>query len=263
MPSVKLPNGAVHYTESGEGVPVVLLHANPGDSRDYDGVISELSKSYRVLALDWPGYGKSDIPINPESISLSLFDQTLREFLSALSLPSVFLVGNSLGGNVSVRLAVESPELVRGLVLVSPGGFTRHNFATRFFCKVQGSRFSLSPRRWASTYLKQRSDTTAAMLQRAAGEQARPERIALNRAVWRAFTQPAHDLRESAKLITAPTMLLFGEHDPAIPAKRDGKIAEELMPGARVAVLPCGHVAFAEVPDKFLDQVVPFLAENA
>lgn len=263
MPSIRLRLGTVHYTDQGEGIPVVLLHANPGDSRDFDGVIAELSKSYRVLALDWPGYGRSDIPPNPGSISLSVFDQALREFLSALDLPPVFLIGNSLGGNVSARLAIESPELVRGLVLVSPGGFTPHNLITRLFCKFQGSRFSLSPYRWASIYLKLRSDITEAMLKRASGEQTAPERIALNRSVWREFVQPAHDLRESAKTISAPTLLVFGKHDPAISAKRDGKAAAKSVSAGKVIVLSCGHAPFAEIPDQFLAHVMPFLAENA
>jgi pimeloyl-ACP methyl ester carboxylesterase len=53
------------------------------------------------------------------------------------------IIGNSLGGNVAARLAIESRAKVRGLVLVSPGGFTPHNPITRAFCRLQGSRFAL------------------------------------------------------------------------------------------------------------------------
>ena len=65
MPHVALPSARVHYTAHGEGAPLVLLHANPGDSRDFEAVIPALACTHRVLALDWPGYGASDLPADP------------------------------------------------------------------------------------------------------------------------------------------------------------------------------------------------------
>lgn len=85
------------------------------------------------------------------------FYQVLREFITALRLPSAIFIGNSIGGNAAARLAIESPELVRGLVLVPPGGFTPHNFMTRAFCRFQGGSFSLSPQRSARLYLRCRT----------------------------------------------------------------------------------------------------------
>lgn len=258
--TLKLPFGTVHYSDQGSGPPVVLLHANPGDSRDYDAIIPALSRDHRVLALDWPAYGQSDMPPQPQDITLHFFDEVLRQFLTALALPPAMLIGNSLGGNVAARLAIESPDQVRGLVLVSPGGFTPHTTVTRSFCALQGSRFSLTPLRWASLYLKQHTLTASQMLKRAQDEQSDPQRVALNRAVWRNFARPEHDLRERAGRITAPTLLVFGEQDPAIPASKDGKEAARCIPNAQTVVLPCGHAAFAEMPDRFLTVVLPFLA---
>ena len=262
MPLVNLSTGAVYYSEHGQGVPLVLLHANPGDSQDFEAVIPALAKNYRVLALDWPGYGQSELPQQPQSAGVLLFYKVLREFLTTLALPPAFFIGNSIGGNAAARLAGEYPELVRGLVLVAPGGFTPHNVITRAFCKFQGSRLSLSPYRFASLYLKHRSPTVQAMLQRASSVQAAPERIALNRAMWRSFGQPENDLRQSALSIKAPTLLLFGKNDPAIPARKDGKVAAQCIRSARLVTLPCGHASFAEVPELFMAEVQPFLAAS-
>jgi pimeloyl-ACP methyl ester carboxylesterase len=135
MPSVSLSTGIVNYTEHGQGIPLVLLHANPGESRDFEAVIPPLSQNYRVIALDWPGYGRSALPQQSKSVDVLLFYKVLREFLLSLALPPAFFIGNSVGGNAAARLAAESPELVRGLVLVAPGGFTPHNFITRTFCQ--------------------------------------------------------------------------------------------------------------------------------
>ena len=105
MPAVNLSTGAVHYSEHGQGVPLVLLHANPGDGHDFEAVIPALAKNHQVLALDWPGYGRSDLALQPETATVVLFYRVLREFLTALALPPAFFIGNSIGGNAAARLA--------------------------------------------------------------------------------------------------------------------------------------------------------------
>lgn len=259
MPTVILSTGSLFYREQGSGDPLLLLHANPGDSRDFDAVVPTLAQHFRVLALDWPGYGRSVFPPQPEQADCLLFFNVLKEFIEALALPPVLMVGCSLGGNAAARLAIEAPEQVRGLVLVSPGGFTEHDRITLGFCHLQSSPLALTPYRWASQYLKIRNSVTDAMLKRARVEQSFPLRRQLNRAVWRSFSQPEHDLRDRAADIRCPVLMLFGERDPAIPARKDGKVAQRCIPHAQKKVLPCGHMAFAEMPDSFLQTTLPFL----
>jgi len=260
MPSVDLSTGPVFYTEHGQGVPLVMLHANPGDSQDFEAVIPELSKHYRVLALDWPGYGQSSLPGKSEAIGVLFFYRVLREFLAKLALPPAFFIGNSLGGNVAARFAIEYPERVRGLILVAPGGFTPPGFVASSFCKLQGSRFSILPYYFARLYLRRRTPTTHAMLTRAATTQAAAPQRMLNRKIWRSFGAPENDLRLIARGIKAPTLLLFGKYDPVIAARKDGKVAANTIPHAKRVVLPCGHVSFAEVPELFLAEVQEFLS---
>lgn len=260
MPFVETSAGSLHYTDQGSGPPLVLLHANPGDSLDFEAVIPALAARHRVIALDWPGYGSSSLRRDPASADVMLYYGALLEFVSALHLPPAVFVGNSVGGNAAARLAIERPQQVRALVLVSPGGFTPHNALTRGFCRLQASRLSLPPRWFASLYLRRRTPATRAMLQRARHAQSSAERIALNRATWRSFGRPESDLRTLARGIVAPTLLLFGKQDPAIPAAKDGKVAARAMPSAKMVSLPCGHAPFAEVPQLFLAEVEPFLA---
>lgn len=259
MPLLKLSRCTVHYQEQGQGLPLLLLSANPGEAADWAAVMPALATEFRVLALDWPGYGGSEIPADAADWTVLDYAEVLREFIAALALPPVALIGNSVGGNAAVRLAAEAPGQVRALVLVAPGGFTPHNAVTRAFCRLMGSRWALPPRLWASLYLRRRTPTTAAMLARAAGSQSEPQRRALNRALWRSFGSDANDLRPLAPAIRAPVLLVFGARDPAIPAHRDGRVAAACLPQAQQLVLPCGHAAFAELPEDFLRAVLPFL----
>lgn len=260
MPQLSLSSGAVHYTEKGQGSPILLLHANPGDSRDFAGVIDALAGYGRVLALDWPGYGKSPLPADAEQLTVMTVYRVLEEFVQALALTDLVVVGNSLGGNAAVRLAAACPERVKGLVLVAPGGFTPHNVITRLFCRWQGSPLALSPYRFARLYLKRDTPLTREMLERARGEQAKAGQIAMNRSLWRSFGSTENDLRTLAANVKAPALLLFGQHDPVIVARKDGPVAQQCLPQARLEVLPCGHASFAEIPDLFLQQVERFLA---
>jgi pimeloyl-ACP methyl ester carboxylesterase len=258
MPSVILNGGSVFYREQGHGPAVLMLHANPGDSRDFDAIAPSLAKQYRVLALDWPGYGRSPFLGDTRNASATLFYAVLKDFVAALGLRQVVLIGNSVGGNAAARFAIEFPEKVLGLILVAPGGFTDHNFLTRLFCQLQGSRLALSPHIWARTYLKRRTKTSLEMIDRASDIQATTLCKRVNQAIWRSFLQPDHDLRLKSVYIKAPTLLLFGKFDVAIPARKDGAVANRCIPGAKLVVLPCGHAPFAEMPEAFLGAVLPF-----
>jgi len=261
MPVLPLPTARVHYTAVGEGSPVLLLHANPGDGRDFEAVIPVLARRHRVLALDWPGYGGSATPAPPDAISVAVLYRVLCEFVEALDLPPVLLIGNSVGGIVAARLAAEQPARVRGLVLVAPGGFTPHNAFTRAFCRWQGGRLALAPRLFASICLARATPTVRGMRERAATRQATPECKAINRALWRSFGSAEADLRAIAGAISCPVLLVFGTRDPVIPASRDGRVARACLPGARFLTLPCGHAPFAEMPEAFLGAVLPFIED--
>lgn len=241
---------------------MILLHANPGDSQDFDAVIPILSEQYTVISIDWPGYGQSDPLGANETVTVLSYYRVLLEFIDALLLPSAIVVGNSIGGNAAVRLAAAHPEKVAALVLVSPGGFTPQNLISRNFCRLQGSRFSIPPYLLASVYLNQRTATVNDMLKRAKTNQASPEALALNRAMWRSFGKPENDLSRIAQTITKPTLLMFGARDPLISATKDGNVAAKSMSEARLLVAPCGHAPFAEIPDYFVTHMHAFLQDN-
>ena len=262
MPTVKLTTGNVHYREQGKGQPLLFLHANPGDCQDFSAVIPTLAKGYRVLTLDWPGYGKSDLPDSPREITLVFFHNVLEEFIAALGLEQLILVGNSLGGLCAVYYAAHHANNVKALVLVSPGGFTPHNLFSKAFCRLQASRFSLSPETWSKLYLRKRNPSTEAMIERSGTQQSCSERLLVNRMVWHNFLSPQADMRELARGIHTPTLLIFGERDPAIPARRDGREATKAFPNATLKTFPCGHAAFAEMPGEFCQAVLGFIERH-
>jgi pimeloyl-ACP methyl ester carboxylesterase len=261
MKTVELSDNLIAYRESGQGRPLLLLHANPGDHRDFEAIVPALAERYRVIAVDWPGYGQSPAPQPPQSASAFLYAELLQAFIQALQLEDVLLMGNSVGGFAAVQTALAMPDKVAGLVLVSPGGFTPHNAVTRLFCRIQGSEWvtRVSVVGFAKLYLRGKTAVTQAILHRAATEHRQPDAVAVNAAIWRSFTDPAHDLRQRAAEVLCPTLVVSGKYDLVIPANKDGKIAADTIPQARQVILATGHEPFAENPQAFLTAVLPFL----
>jgi pimeloyl-ACP methyl ester carboxylesterase len=261
MPTVLTRTGAIAYEEQGRGTPLVLLHANPGDLHHFDGIVATLARSYRTIALDWPGYGQSTAPEPPESASAMLLADVLEDLVKALDLEPAIFLGNSVGGFAAARLAIRHPEQVHALLLVDTGGFTTPTWFTRLFCTIKGSVIitRVFATLWARWYLKRRTPLVQHIIERIDQGRALPARVAVDAAIWRSFLHPDHDLRSSAKHIVAPTLLLYGRYGPVVRFTHDERNAQAAIPHAQCAVLPTGHEPFAEDPEAFLQVIEPFL----
>jgi pimeloyl-ACP methyl ester carboxylesterase len=262
MLTVQTRLGPIAYETCGDGPTLVLLHASPGSRRDYEAVLPRLAARYRVVALDWPGYGDSPAPTPPERASAPAFADALEDAVDVLGLGGAAFIGNSVGGFAAARFAITRPTAVRALVLVNTGGFTRHNALTRAFCRLRGlrrvARALAVP--WARLLLRRRTPTVRAMLVAAAAHARDDAAVAVNAALWRSFATPDHDLRAGAAAIVAPTLLVWGRRDPAVPLRSDGRAAHAAIAGSTLIPLDVGHSAQAEDPDAFLAAVEPFLA---
>lgn len=108
-------NGArIHVESTGEGDPIVLVHAGIADARMWDPTVPALAGDHRVVRYDMRGYGRSTIPPQPFA-----HHDDLAALFEALKLGPAVVIGASYGGEVATALAIEHPELVRGLVLVN------------------------------------------------------------------------------------------------------------------------------------------------
>ena len=117
----------MHYLDEGEGKVVVFLHGSgPGASgySNFKGNFPALVEAgYRCLVPDLVGYGFSDKPDDVDH-PLSFFVQCIKQTLDCAGIDKCAVVGNSLGGAIAIGLALEYPELVEKLILMSPGGLS-------------------------------------------------------------------------------------------------------------------------------------------
>lgn len=121
---VDTENYRIHYTEYGEGPPVLLLHGGgPGASAysNYSRNIAAFAERHRTILMDFPGWGQSSKNLgrgNP----FELGGKAIIAFLEALGIAKAHLVGNSFGGSATLYAAMMQPERVDRIVLMGPGG---------------------------------------------------------------------------------------------------------------------------------------------
>jgi pimeloyl-ACP methyl ester carboxylesterase len=121
---IKLSAGQIFWREVGDShQPIVIfLHGSWDDSRQWQKIVEPLSKNFHCFAIDLLGFGNSTVTKIPGSIEDQV--KCLDEFLHALRLRPVYLVGHSLGGWIAVSYALKYPDLVQGIVTIAPEGFS-------------------------------------------------------------------------------------------------------------------------------------------
>ena len=255
--------------------PVLLVHGIGRSLEDWDPQYERLSADYRVIAMDVPGFGFSDRPDGP--ITLSTFAKGALGAVDVLGeTRPLHVVGNSLGGAIALQLLANRPARVASLTLVDPAGFGREVTVLLRMLTVPGIG-KLSTRRptRASARLLERTifaDPALATEARinhalAIGRQSHSGSVLRETAVelgtptrgvkpgWR------RQLAAFAALHPRPTLVMWGERDRVLPAHHLDE-ARRVLPHAETHLLPgVGHMPQIECPDEFADLLLPFLAK--
>lgn len=119
----------VAYVDEGpKEAPVILMvHGLGGYIKNWYPIIDQMSGAYRCIALDLPGYGASSIVKIPGKSSMNLFADAVDKLAIQLGLSKVNLLGHSMGGQVSIILALQKPAWLDQLILAAPAGFETFN----------------------------------------------------------------------------------------------------------------------------------------
>ncbi len=252
------------YLDAGAGDPVLLLHGSgPGVSAwaNWQKTIPGLAEEFRVLAPDIVGYGAT---ARPDDVRYSLRGWTdhVLGFMDALGLDRVFLVGNSLGGRISLALAEEHPDRVARMVLMgSPGvGMT----ITDGLKALRG--YEPSPENMRALLLDyfavDKSIITDDLVR--IRYEASVETFDAYRAM---FFDPRHagnDLgitEEQVRAIQTPTLLVHGREDRVVPPEVSWTMANLLRDADLHVFARCGHWTQIERAAEFTELVAGFLKE--
>ena len=250
----------VYQETVGSGPSLVLLHANGGDHRDFAAIAPRLAESgWRVTSLDWPGHGRSPRTGSETAVG---FGTLLVDVLEGIGGRHV-LLGNSVGGFAALHAAAQAPDLVGGLVLVSPGGFTPRWPGMAAVCRTISSPV-VAPRAYRTLprlYLRDRNPAVSAAIARAEKASRSADSAEVFASLWRSFADLDHDARPLADGVCCPVLLAWGTRDPILPWRIDGRRARAALTDAEIVTFEgAGHQPFIERPEEFLDRTASFLS---
>lgn len=247
----------MHFTDTGSGTPVVLLHAFPLDSRMWDPVRDELSDVVRLITPDLRGFGRT--PAGDAEPSVETLGQDVVALLDELGLDRAVVGGCSMGGYCAMAALRAAPERVSGLLLIDTK-------ATADTEEAAANRLKVADRADAEGIAPWLADTMLPMLladQAYAGtvrehmESQNPAAVA-----WAQRAMAVRvDSRDTLRSAGVDTLVVHGALDKLMPVPVAQELAE--LTGGGLELLPdTGHLPPIESPAAFLGAVTPWLAKR-
>lgn len=264
----------IAYMDEGTSKEVIIfIHGLGSYSPAWMKNISELKKSFRCIAVDLPGYGKSSKEIH--NGQMEFYADKIVELMSKLGIEKANIAGHSMGGQIGMVMSLKYPEKVSKLILVDPAGFESFTGGQKQWFRdvmtvdlvkltnTQAIRTNL-----VSNFYNMPEDAEFMVTDRIAMRGAKDFEnycYAVTRSVHGMVDQPVIDFLDKIK---QPTLIFFGENDNLIPnsALNPGrtidiaKIGAAKIPNNKLIMVPeCGHFMQFEKPEVFNKEVLDFL----
>lgn len=253
----------LHYLECGSGPAVIFLHGSgpgaSGQSNFEANMLAFAHAGYRAIALDLFGYGLSSKPTN-RRYNTAFQVSGLKALVTKLGLRKVNLVGNSMGGAVTLRFAIDYPDLVDKLILMAPGGLG----GKLRYARMPGIRAMmwtmLGPggptwNKLKGVFNKQVYDTSqisdALISERLAVAKTQPRQVYA--------TLDIDNLIPRLGGISCPTLVFWGVHDKFCPVETASLLADGIKDCRVILVGRCGHWVQVEHPGVFNGESLRFL----
>jgi 3-oxoadipate enol-lactonase len=254
-------NGAVNAAqsgqESGEAPALFLFHSLLSDRASFDAVVPKLSRSFRVIVPELPGFGGSQAVSGGLAAVADRMAEAVRD---AAGGDETIVLGNGYGGFVALQMAIRHPGIASRLILADCGAaFSEsgreafRNMAAASKAKGLAAITDVAMRRlFAPEFQEQHSDLMRD--RRAAFLRTDPD---VFRAACVALAEL--DLRPELPQVKVPVLVLVGEHDEATPPPMSHELAAGL-PNAHLKTLSgCAHVPQLQAPEMFLEAIGDFL----
>ncbi len=264
-----LKNGLkIHSIVAGEQSlpPLVLIHGFPTNAYLWRNCIPHLAKHFRVYALDLPGYGQSDKPLDAD-YDLDFFVDFLLEYYSAMGLDSAHLAVHDVGGQLGLGFASRHPGKIKKFIVMDTLPYKEWSRSMQqFFARVRSafwSRILLFKPVFVYilkelVYRSEVITADVAKLYHTPWIENSISRNAFSRVLCapaEAITEPQHNLSK----ITAPTLILWGENDTEMGTDLAEKLTADLPNSIMETVPESGHFLQDDQPEAVTKHMLNFL----
>ena len=246
--TITIDNQMIFYEEQGTGPAVLLLHGWGTDGTLFAPLMGLLARRYRVLAPDFPGFGKSPEPPSPWNVDG--YADLVLGFLAALGIAECALLGHSFGGRVILKLCargLETPRFTK-VILVGAAGIKP---ASSQKASGRAKRYQL-----AKKILKPFPKLMEAARNHYGSADYRAATPMMRQVLVNTVNE---DLTGLLPSVRQETLLIWGRNDEQTPLS-DGQLMEKQMPNAGLVILEnAGHYAFIEQQAQFLRVMASFM----
>ena len=254
----------VHYRDEGQGMPIVLIHGTSSSLHTWEDWTKVLTQTHRVIRMDLPAFGLTGPNANHD-YSMEYYASFLDQFLTKLAIDSLYLAGNSLGGQIAWYYTSHHLDQIKKLVLLDPAGFYDAEeipfvFKLARIPLINQLVGKITPKYFIEKNLKEvyfdTEKITDSLIERYHDLTLRVG----NRAAFIAkANEPMIDHTARLKLITTPTLILWGRNDHWIPVAHATRFSKDL-PHSKVEIMEdTGHVPMEERPLESVAHTLQFL----
>lgn len=232
----------IYYESEGSGIPLLFLHGWGSNSQAFNCVTELLKEEYQIIKLDFPGFGKSDMP--PVSWNMGQYADMTAKFIAMLDLKEVNLIGHSFGGRVIMKLNAFHPEVkIKRIALVDSAGILPPKTVKK---TLKIKVFKLGKKVLTIPIVKKMFPDALEHYRNMFGSSDYNNTSGVLRETFVKVVN--EDLAPYLKKIMCPTILIWGDQDDATPLS-DAKIMEKEIPDAGLVVIEGGgHFSFLKNP---------------
>jgi pimeloyl-ACP methyl ester carboxylesterase len=256
----------IHYQEKGVGTPLVLIHGFTSSTYSWKDVFEPLSRNFRVIAVDLKGFGFSGKPDGDYTRRAQA--QLVIHLLDNLKIEKAWLVGNSMGGEVALNVALANPQRVAGLILIDSAGvavqggsslapaYVRIPFVGRALTALALTSDKLVREGLEKSFFDDTKVTDDRVSHYYRPLRTRGGQLAALRArlQWGQFP-----VEQDLGKVNARTLIIWGAEDALIPLVA-GRTMNSLIKNSKLVVFEkCGHLPQEEMPDRVLEEVTAFI----
>jgi pimeloyl-ACP methyl ester carboxylesterase len=247
-----------------------LIHGTGASLLTWNGWTDSLKKDYQVIRFDLPAYGLTG-PNPTHNYSLDYYADFLGQFLDKLGVKKCVLGGNSLGGAVAWKFALQHPERVSKLILIDAAGYPMQSksvpvaFQMARFPIVNQLFTVITPRAVVESSIKNVYADPSKVTPVLVEQYWDMARRAGNRAAFVARMTTANQPDNSwqkIKTISAPALIMWGARDLLIPVELGRRFEADLPNDTLVVYQNLGHVPMEEAPAQTVQDVKRFLAKK-
>lgn len=268
---VEIRGTEVNYADLGEQGrhrPILFIHGLSGQWQNWLENMPRFATQRRVIALDLPGFGRSEMP--SDKVSIERYGRVVADLCDQLEISPAVVVGNSMGGFVAAELAITRPDCVERLMLIASAGVSQMDVAKRPVLAAGKAAGLLATSNVAQLKLvARRPKVRHWVLSLVARYPGRLKGDLLFEGLMKGADKPGfedalracleYDFRDRLPQIGCPVVVVWGEKDAIIPV-RDADRFVELIDGARKVIFEdTGHVPMLERPRTFNAELARFL----